>query len=145
MLLVALKRHVVVCSAFTDYWYSQGNYPVHVCFLLCLQMCPSIPPSHGIVDCFTVMGYCARNNTCAQLMLKFAACVRNTGLKDTVRCHLARIRLQEYHRSHGMPLNCTCVTFPDQCSAFKAALDMPEEVSTLEVNSHLLPHSFAHS
>ena len=91
-------------------------------------MCPIRPPG-GVADCYTADGVCARNNTCAQLMMPVIECVSDVGYKNSTECGQARMRLHRYlQRVHrGIPLNCTCVTSPKQCKKFKAAIGLPED------------------
>ena len=87
-----------------------------------LKMCPSMPEPPGVVDCYSEIGMCARDNTCAPLLLNVMACVEGKNFMKTRKCQTARSRMRDYQMCHGMLMNCTCITSPVQCSAFKVAL-----------------------
>ena len=93
-------------------------------------MCPSRPRPPGVVDCYTVEGMCARNSTCAPLLLGLIECITDTGFKNTTDCQDAHMRMHDYVLRNRIPMNCTCITSPVQCKKFKAALGMPVKVST---------------
>ena len=103
-------------------------------------MCPSRPGPPDVVDCYTLEGMCARDSTCAPLVLDVLECVTDTGFQMTPDCQNARIRIHDFLMRNGMSMNCTCITSPVQCGKFRAAVGMPEEVSTA-FTALLLPFS----
>ena len=94
-----------------------------------LQMCPSRPRPHGVVDCYTIEGMCARDSTCASLVLDAMQCVTDEGVMMTPECRDAQRRIFSYLMENEMSPNCTCITSPVQCRKFRAAIGMPVEVS----------------
>ena len=106
----------------------------------CLKMCPSRPGPPGVVDCYNLEGMCARNSTCASLLLDILECMTDTGYMNSTNCRNARMRIFDHQMRHvhihdflmrnGVQTNCTCITSPVHCRQFKAALGIPAEVST---------------
>ena len=92
-------------------------------------MCPSRPRPHDVVDCYTIEGMCARDSTCASLVLDAMQCVTDTGVMMTPECRDAQRRIFSYLMENEMSPNCTCITSPVQCRKFRAAIGMPVEVS----------------
>ena len=106
----------------------------------CLKMCPSRPGPPGVVDCYTLEGMCARNSTCAPLLLDILECMTDTGFMNSTNCRNARMRIFDHQMRHGMPTNCSCITSSVHCRQLKAALGIPAEVSTA-FTALLLPFS----
>ena len=70
-------------------------------------MCPRRPP--GVDDCYSSEGLCARDATCALLMLAVHECVTDMGYNNSTECREARERMREHVKSvhRGMPVNCS--------------------------------------
>ena len=125
--------HTTMLNVNPGYTLVFRTLPLSLC-PFCLQhlkMCPKRPP--GVADCYTIRGMCARDSTCAPMMLAVIECVTDMGYNNSTECGEARMELRRYlqHISRGMSPNCTCITSQKQCRKYNAAVGLPEEeVST---------------